>query len=78
MYDKYECNCAANFTGTHCSDCIPGNIGTNCDEVVNPCEPEPCKNNGTCSPNKDEYTCDCTGLGYFGDHCEIRIDPCTK
>lgn len=77
LYDKYECNCAANFTGILCDSCIPGNKGADCSEVFNPCEPQPCENNGTCVPDKDLYTCNCAE-GFFGEKCTIRINPCSE
>ena len=38
--------------------------------VVDPCEPNPCQNDGLCLPGKDgSFTCQCVD-GYSGDVCE--------
>ena len=34
-----------------------------------PCNPNPCKNGGKCTPNGDKFTCSCTA-GWKGDTCE--------
>ena len=35
------------------------------------CFTTPCENGGSCeSSDGVEYTCDCTGTGYYGDDCE--------
>ena len=34
------------------------------------CDPNPCKNNGTCQNDTDSYTCKCVH-GYEGVNCEI-------
>lgn len=44
-----------------------------------PCQPHPCQNGGSCTPNADgtSYTCRCTG-GYTGNNCETPpSDPCS-
>uniref|UniRef100_A0A668TG24 Prostaglandin G/H synthase 2 n=1 Tax=Oreochromis aureus TaxID=47969 RepID=A0A668TG24_OREAU len=39
-------------------------------ETVNPCCSEPCQNRGVCSPlGSEEYECDCTRTGYYGQNC---------
>lgn len=38
-----------------------------------PCCAYPCENQGICMSKPDRnYTCDCTGTGYYGTNCEIR------
>ena len=36
----------------------------------------PCKNGGLCKSQQGNFTCDCNGTGYQGDHCDIDIDEC--
>ena len=39
-----------------------------------PCEPNPCEHSGKCSQQSDNTaSCDCSGTGYKGKHCEIGI-----
>ncbi|XP_035660176.1 transmembrane matrix receptor MUP-4-like [Branchiostoma floridae] len=40
------------------------------------CEPNPCKNNGTCQEFGSAYTCQCPD-GYEGDHCE-KLSVCIR
>jgi len=57
-------------------DCLPGYDGTNCEEDINECLTEPCKNGASCTQGIGEYTCDCL-LGYGGINCEIDTDKCS-
>ncbi|XP_049496328.1 LOW QUALITY PROTEIN: cadherin EGF LAG seven-pass G-type receptor 3 [Panthera uncia] len=53
--------------------CWPGYYGPGC---VDACLLNPCQNQGSCRhlPGAPHgYTCDCAG-GYFGHHCEHRMD----
>ena len=34
-----------------------------------PCDDSPCKNNGTCHRNSDNYTCECLP-GFMGEQCQ--------
>ncbi|XP_019624292.1 PREDICTED: matrilin-2-like [Branchiostoma belcheri] len=40
------------------------------------CEPNPCKNNGTCQEFGSAYTCQCPA-GYEGDNCE-KLSACVR
>ncbi|WAR16600.1 USH2A-like protein [Mya arenaria] len=54
-YDNGICNCSRNFTGTLCTDCIPGLFGRRCDRV---CYHKKC----LCS---SEFNCIHCKPGYF-------------
>ena len=51
--------------------CEPGWMGTLCE--INPCEPSPCENNGSCSVIDNQPVCDCPGA-FDGAFCQIS--PC--
>ncbi|CAH3123380.1 unnamed protein product [Porites lobata] len=60
-----------------CNACFIGN-GFQCEEIDNPCKPNPCKNLGVCTLGPDRsYTCECN-KGYCGPHCESLCDPCVS
>jgi len=40
------------------------------ENLIDPCDPNPCQNGGTCSPDGSSFTCDCSGTGYSGPKCE--------
>ena len=54
-------------------------VDENCDGTVNgpdacPCETAPCEHGGTCEVgNGSDYSCDCSGTGYEGVHCDVPI-----
>lgn len=47
-----------------------------CDEVLTPCDPNPCLNSGTCEEDGARFTCTCAE-GYEGETCTIR-SPCAE
>lgn len=50
-------------------------IAENTIKLEDPCEKEPCKNNGYCVQLKgaeDGYRCECHGTGYFGPRCHEK------
>ena len=51
-----------------CKHCLLISIVTDSDE----CNPNPCKNGGSCTPHVNDYTCGCVP-GYTGDNCETGI-----
>ena len=60
---QFFCECPQGFTGSDC--------GINVDE----CDPDPCKNNGTCLDLTNGYKCHCHP-GFTGPKCEININDC--
>lgn len=52
-----------------------GLVGAKVDQcnIKSLCFPNPCSNGGTCKQYEDKYTCDCTGIFYQGQHCEIPL-----
>ncbi|XP_051500568.1 lactadherin-like isoform X1 [Myxocyprinus asiaticus] len=72
--DPFFCICAEGFVGDTCNATESG-----------PCNPNPCKNYGTCevitnSRRGDvfsEYVCKCQP-GFEGVHCQINVDDCAN
>lgn len=50
--------------------------GPRCNEDVNECKKNPCKNGGRCINSQGSYVCKCQP-GYSGHDCQIDIDDCT-
>ncbi|KHJ46955.1 EGF-like domain protein [Trichuris suis] len=48
---------------------------TVCATVIDPCESNPCKNNGQCDSANGSYICTCFP-GWTGKHCSDVLDPC--
>ena len=61
-YGSYLCQCQAGYTGDDCS-------------IANPCDLDPCENDGTCVEVANGYQCWC-GTNYTGANCESEIDEC--
>ena len=57
---NYLCSCQDNWHGEHC-------------ENYDPCQPNPCKNQGLCISNGHQFTCNCLN-NYDGKICEKS--PC--
>lgn len=49
--------------------CNPGYYGSRCENYA--CEPNPCRNEGTCRVVNNGYQCDCRA-GWVGANCETR------
>ncbi|XP_063682518.1 neurogenic locus notch homolog protein 1-like [Bolinopsis microptera] len=77
---KNGASCGENYMGVTCY-CAKGFAGSNCEEIIDPCDDNPCENGGRCTTLEDgiSFKCDCTGTvepGYHGDTCQIEFDPC--
>ncbi|CAK9795155.1 Cubn [Anthophora quadrimaculata] len=55
--------------------CNPGYTGTTCNVAIDPCSPNPCKNNGVCLISNGAATCDCPSP-YTGSRCETARQTC--
>ncbi|XP_033106842.1 fibropellin-1-like [Anneissia japonica] len=52
--------------------CVSGYFGDNC-EAGQPCDTNPCQNDGTCVNSGSSYTCQCA-IGFIGTNCNL-VDP---
>ncbi|CAH3039145.1 unnamed protein product [Porites lobata] len=65
------CNNPFNYSSLQ--SCL--SVAENAVHLVDPCEKEPCKNNGYCvqlKGAKDGYRCECHGTGYYGPRCHKK------
>ncbi len=63
--DTTSCICNEGFTGTQCE--MP---------IANPCEPNPCMNEGKCVPMGETFVCECEAF-YSGPTCSEKLaNPC--
>ncbi|XP_011876421.1 PREDICTED: neurexin-4 isoform X2 [Vollenhovia emeryi] len=44
-------------------------------QMVDRCNPNPCKHSGVCRQNSDEFFCDCANTGYSGAVCHTSLNP---
>uniref|UniRef100_A0A3B3B9K3 Uncharacterized protein n=1 Tax=Oryzias melastigma TaxID=30732 RepID=A0A3B3B9K3_ORYME len=61
----FNCTCPSGFSGSFCEDDI--------DE----CEVNPCKNNGTCENTAGGFICHCPA-GFSGTFCSADVDECLR
>ena len=61
-YGSYLCRCGHGYTGPNCS-------------LPDFCDPNPCRNGGTCDLVADGYRCQCNA-NYIGMNCEDLIADC--
>ncbi|RVE65013.1 hypothetical protein OJAV_G00132020 [Oryzias javanicus] len=61
----FNCTCPSGFSGPFCEDDI--------DE----CEVNPCKNNGTCENTPGGFICHCP-TGFSGTFCSADVDECLR
>ncbi|XP_050418881.1 fibropellin-1 isoform X2 [Patella vulgata] len=60
-----------------CTEVKEAHLCENCCKV-SVCDPDPCKNDGMCSPADNGYICSCTP-GYLGENCDVNVclpNPC--
>lgn len=50
-------------------------LGTTCNIPIDPCSPNPCRNNGICVVLNGQATCQCTS-SYKGNRCETQRQTC--
>ncbi|KAG7199007.1 hypothetical protein KM043_013159 [Ampulex compressa] len=67
--------CTAGYLHTFTCTCNPGYTGVTCNEQVDPCTPNPCKNSGTCIVSNGEAVCNCL-LTFTGSRCETSRQSC--
>ncbi|XP_072742598.1 neurexin-4 isoform X2 [Anoplolepis gracilipes] len=44
-------------------------------QMVDRCNPNPCKHSGVCYQNSNEFFCDCANTGYAGAVCHTSLNP---
>ena len=63
---SFTCDCA----GT-------GFTGDVCNEDVDECADDGCRNGGLCTNTAGSFECDCSQTGFSGSRCHLDIDECT-
>jgi len=72
------CNGHGTCTGPGVCVCDQGYTGAGCTLAdVDPCDPNPCANGGTCAGSATGFECTCVG-GYHGATCADDIDECAE
>ncbi|CAD5124310.1 DgyrCDS12602 [Dimorphilus gyrociliatus] len=70
--DNPRCQCPSDYTGDRCQTFIGSNV----------CNPNPCRNSGTCSVSGSTFSCDCRDRRYTGSTCTLNIcdvnNPCIR
>ncbi|KAK0172673.1 hypothetical protein PV328_005963 [Microctonus aethiopoides] len=69
LYQAPQCTCPIGFIGSYCE--------INNDDCITPEGKSPCKNEGKCIDEINNFKCNCTGTGYKGPDCSIDIDECS-
>lgn len=64
------------MTGGFICNCALGTTGERCETDINPCDSNPCQNDGNCRlTGLNRFVCECA-VGTTGTICEALIDPC--
>ena len=60
------------------ADVLGDTQGDAAEVTGDPCETNPCANDGVCAPSDDgtNAVCDCVGTGFMGALCDEDIDEC--
>ena len=59
LLGEYKCTCEAGWAGQRC------------DEDIDECASNPCRNDGICTDSIDSYSCECPAR-FEGEHCEVN------
>nr|XP_037874357.1 basement membrane-specific heparan sulfate proteoglycan core protein isoform X3 [Bombyx mori] len=73
--ESTNCICPPGYTGSYCETRIASYLMSP-PPPVNPCSLHPCRNGGTCKPDRNSWmnhTCDCP-LGYAGASCQMPLE----
>ena len=57
---------------------MPHFRGVYCQERIDSCETNPCRNNGTCQSESNDYRCQCSSDLFTGKNCEIVRTVCSS
>ena len=81
-----ECSSSTDLKSYTCQ-CLLGLEGENCDNDIDYCSSNPCKNGGKCADLSTTqgrtietlkvYECDCSGTGFEGVNCDMLVDECS-
>ncbi|CAK9823551.1 Nrx-IV [Anthophora retusa] len=55
--------------------CCKNEIVFDACQMMDRCNPNPCKHSGVCRQNSDEFFCDCANTGYTGAVCHTSLNP---
>ncbi|XP_026674791.1 neurexin-4 isoform X4 [Ceratina calcarata] len=55
--------------------CCKNEIVFDACQMMDRCNPNPCKHNGLCRQNSEEFFCDCANMGYTGAVCHTSLNP---
>ncbi|XP_076761852.1 neurexin-4 isoform X5 [Xylocopa sonorina] len=55
--------------------CCKNGIVFNACQMMDRCNPNPCKHSGVCRQTSDEFFCDCANTGYTGAVCHTSLNP---
>ncbi|XP_016910778.1 neurexin-4 isoform X1 [Apis cerana] len=55
--------------------CCKNEIVFDACQMMDRCNPNPCKHFGVCRQNSDEFFCDCANTGYTGAVCHTSLNP---
>ncbi|KYN43175.1 Neurexin-4 [Trachymyrmex septentrionalis] len=55
--------------------CCKNEIAFDTCQMIDRCNPNPCKHFGVCRQNSDEFFCDCANTGYAGAVCHTSLNP---